>query len=454
MKVNHPASYKDNAARVYLLEPSDQFIYRDLSPEYLPHFKYFIDCGLSEFLKKREWIPQFEILQVGNNITLKAPLIDFVTYPYEWSFSQWKIATQLTLRIQYYALKFGMTLKDATPFNIVFRGSSPVFIDLSSFEVYRQGSSWIAMKQFFESLYSPLLLLKYRDTVANQIFLTNLHGIPLGIASQLLPLKARFHPNNFLFFSIAKLFSREKDSLENQSRSFLNTQNKLMNFVKNLYEKIDAMQQKVVATSWNKYYQTHVASEYFTEKFRVVNQWAEKYCAGSKVIDFGSNVGVFSFTFAKYAKSVIAMDADIRAVDEMFTACKKNNITNLYCINVNFATPSPSVGWRNTEYVSLENRLSADVGIALALIHHMAITYYINFNMLADFFSSCCKRLIVEFVPDSDDKVQLLINGRNDNFNWYNADNFLSAFEKRFHLIDQYDFKNQRQLFHFLRHES
>src|SRR5688500_19019519 len=44
--------------------------------------------------------------------TLAPEVIAFISYPYEWSFSQLKDAALATLRIQKLALKHGMSLKD------------------------------------------------------------------------------------------------------------------------------------------------------------------------------------------------------------------------------------------------------------------------------------------------------------------------------------------------------
>ena len=60
--------------------------------------------------------------------------LDFISYPYEWSFSQLKDAALLTLELQSRALDAGMRLKDASAYNIQFDAGRPVLIDSLSFE--------------------------------------------------------------------------------------------------------------------------------------------------------------------------------------------------------------------------------------------------------------------------------------------------------------------------------
>ena len=162
------ASFKDPAARVFSIENEDDYIFRELHRSYLPHYFFLKSSGLSQELIKKKWlIPFDESAADSESIILKARKINFVSWPYEWTFTQWKDAALLTLKIQYQSLKYGMVLKDATPFNIIFEGDKPVFVDISSFEILKEGQPWQAFKQFCENFYIPLLLVKYFDAIGN-----------------------------------------------------------------------------------------------------------------------------------------------------------------------------------------------------------------------------------------------------------------------------------------------
>ena len=65
--------------------------------------------------------------------------VDFISYPYEWSFSQLKDAALATLAIQKEALNAGMILKDASAYNIQFHQGTPLLIDTLSFTKYVEG---------------------------------------------------------------------------------------------------------------------------------------------------------------------------------------------------------------------------------------------------------------------------------------------------------------------------
>ena len=125
-------------------------------------------------------------------------MIPFISYPYEWSFSQLKAAALLTLDIQLRAIKKGLTLKDATAYNVQLNNGKPIFIDTTSFEIYQEGSPWVAYKQFCQHFLAPLLFFKYNNHALVKLLWSNIDGIPLSVVSKALPYSSRF---NFYIWS-------------------------------------------------------------------------------------------------------------------------------------------------------------------------------------------------------------------------------------------------------------
>jgi hypothetical protein len=437
---------------VFSIEDDENTVYRKLSPAYLTHYQHFISSGLSTELIKKNWmIPFEEIVDEDGTIVLKARKISFVSYPYEWTFLQWKDAALLTLKIQYQALKYGMNLKDATPFNIVFDGCKPLFIDLSSFEIFKNGKPWQAFKQFTENFYLPLLLVKYFNSVGNDIFLNNLNGIPLSKGLQLLPAKAYLNFNTLFFLALpGQLRMKIKNGDFNKtSKKF--TLNSSMQFADQLFSAINRLTQSKQRTKWSDYYENNTEINYLRDKETLIKKWIEPHYKEKSLIDFGCNTGNFSKILAHDVHNIIAFDEDIRSVDELYLFCKEKKISNIFSFAGNLSQPSPAAGWNNMERPALKERLCADIGLVLALIHHLAINSHIHFNMMADFFADSCKELFIEFVPREDAKVELLLLNREDIFDWYNMENFLTAFNVRFNLEKEHRFPNNRTLLHFIR---
>ncbi|MCL4261399.1 MAG: hypothetical protein KJZ52_12320, partial [Anaerolineales bacterium] len=119
--------------------------------------------------------------------------VPFISYPYEWSFGQLKSAALATLTIQKRALKADMTLKDASAYNMQFVRGKAMLIDTLSFEIYQEGQPWVAYKQFCQHFLAPLALMALKDVRLSQLLRVYIDGVPLDLASELLPTKTRFN---------------------------------------------------------------------------------------------------------------------------------------------------------------------------------------------------------------------------------------------------------------------
>ncbi len=450
-RIDHYASYKDPAAKVFFCEDEPGFVFRELAASYLPHYNHFISSGLSSALLQKNYIVPFESISSNDTVILKAKKIEFVSFPYEWSFNQWKDAALLTLKVHYQALKYGMVLKDATPFNIVFDGSKPLLVDLSSFEVYEEGQPWQAFKQFCENFYMPLLLAKYFDATANDIYLSNTTGIQISKGLSLLPAKALLNINTLLYLALPNRVRNSKTAYSGKKETKKISIKSNIQLAEDLFETINKINQKKVFTRWNQYYEKDVDTKYYGEKEAVVKEWFGKNCNDKVIIDFGCNTGQLSILLSPLVKRLIAFDEDIRSVDALYLHCRQSQLDNIFCFGGNISEPVPALGWNNLERPSLNERLKADVGLALALIHHLAITHYISFEKMATFFAGCCNELVIEFVPKEDEKIKLLLSNRTDIFQWYTLNNFIAAFGGFFHEKNRHQFSNQRILFHFIK---
>ena len=172
-------------------------LYRQINECCAPDYNLMMESGLyTELIHKKMLVAHDEV-----NLNATRPLayrvirpdpVPYISYPYEWSFSQLKDAALLTLEIQEICLRFGLSLKDASAFNIQFMGYHPVFIDTLSFEAYKDGAPWVAYRQFCQHFLAPLALMAYADLRMHKLFASHIDGIPLDFASTLLPISTWF----------------------------------------------------------------------------------------------------------------------------------------------------------------------------------------------------------------------------------------------------------------------
>ncbi|MCR5260527.1 MAG: hypothetical protein K6C94_01690 [Candidatus Gastranaerophilales bacterium] len=428
------SSFKDYDAFVFF-ESGELF--RKLSENYLPVYKKFTESGLYSRLLSENLIVGHEEITED---TIKPEKV-FISYPWEWCFSQLKDAALATLKIQDIALDYGMSLKDANCYNIQFVENKPILIDTSSFEVYTEGEPWVAYKQFCENFMSPLCLMAYKDLNLNSLLLGNINGISLELTSKLLPFSARFNPNLFMHIYLHGKMQKQYSQAENQKQIAQNL--KMSKFqqkalILNLIKTIENINLKKYKTEWDNYY---TFTNYNEVSFGKKQEIIKNYCTELKparVCDFGSNNGFFSRIFSDSGAEVFSFDIDKLAVEANYLRAKKENEKNIFPLVFDMVNPSPNLGWNNEERKTLLQRLeSIDVSVALALIHHLRFTYNIPFYKMAEYFSRVSKYLIIEFVGKKDSKVQMMLSHRKDVFVDYDEEHFEKVFSEYYNISDK-----------------
>ena len=197
MKNSTSGSFRDPSGFIFTVNDT---LYRQVNHLYKEEYDLIMSSGLYDHLKKSKTLVAHQEVsldlspdpQIAYKV-IKPDPIAFISYPYEWCFSQLKEAAILTLAIAKRSLAYGMSLKDASAYNVQFKNGRAIFIDSLSFEKYIEGKPWIAYRQFCQHFLAPLALMAYRDVKMNQLLRTNIDGVPLDIASKLLPLRTRLN---------------------------------------------------------------------------------------------------------------------------------------------------------------------------------------------------------------------------------------------------------------------
>jgi ribosomal protein L11 methylase PrmA len=415
------------------------FLYRRINPVYAEHYDQLISSGLYDVLTgKGLLIPHEEVdLDLPEHEDayriLHPQEVPFISYPYEWCFSQWKDAALVTLKIQREALDRGLILKDASAFNVQFLDGRPVFIDTLSFEKYTPGTPWVAYKQFCEHFLAPLTLMAYRDVRLGQLMRLHIGGIPLDLATSLLPSKTRLNPGLLMHLHVHAGSQRKYAGKKvNQTRQI--SWNALAGLIESLQKTVEKLNWSPVGTTWADYYEeTNYTATGETHKRELVEEFLEEIQPES-VWDMGANVGTYSRLATIHGALTIALDVDPAAVEKNYRTCVREGETHLLPLLCDLSNPSPGLGWAHQERFSLAERGKTDTVMALALVHHLAISNNVPLDRLAEFFARLGEHLIIEFIPKSDDQLQRLLVARKDVFADYSRENFEKAFSRYYQI--------------------
>ncbi len=355
--------------------------------------------------------------------------IPFVSYPYEWSFSLLKQAALLHLDIQLAALSSGVSLSDASAYNVQFEGPDAVFIDALAFRRYREGELWLGHKQFCEQFLNPLLMHALFGIAPNGWYRGNLEGIETDKLARLIPWWRNFSFNILTHVTLQARLQRYAVSAGERAMSKAQgkglSKNAYIQMLLQLQNWISKLEPKDTnATVWQDYEQTHT---YAHDEQQAKSRFVAEFCAKTKpdmMFDFGCNSGEYSeVALASGARRVVGFDFDQGALERAYARAKAKNL-NLLPLFLDAANPSPGQGWNGVERKSLSGRDKADALIALAFEHHLTIGRNVPIDQVIDWITSFAPTGIIEFVQKSDPTVQQLLMLREDIFHDYDEDTF------------------------------
>ena len=449
-----PSSFRDPSGFIFY---QDDIIYRQINTIYKEQYDHLITSGLYDALvKDGVLIPHIEVtiesLEPDKVYKIIRPeKIPFISYPYEWCFSQLKAAALTTIAIQKKTIEFGMSLKDCSAYNVQFFKGKPVFIDTLSFEKYNKNRPWVAYRQFCQHFLAPLALMRYRDIRLSQLFRVYLDGIPLELASTLLPFSTRFQ-----FSLLSHIHLHAKSQKHFGQKKTVKTPNYQMShlshrgLIDNLENAVKKLKVQMQETEWAHYYEdTNYSLEGMQHKKQIVEEFLS--AVNPHVVwDLGANVGMFSRVASSKGIQTICFDIDPIAAEKNYLMCIDKGEINILPLIIDLANPSPSIGWEHKERMSLLERGPTELVFALALVHHLAISNNLPFYKIASFFKGICKSLIIEFIPKHDSQIQRLLANREDIFSDYTQQSFEYEFSKYFTICKSVHIKDSERILYLM----
>lgn len=443
-------SFRDPSG--FLFHGDNGTLYRQVEPCYQEGYELLMGAsGLyGELVEQGLLIPHEEVpLELAARPSayrvIRPEPVGFISYPYSWCFSQLKDAALATLAIARRSLDRGMILKDASAYNIQFHQGRPLLIDTLSFEPYREGEPWVAYRQFCQHFLAPLLIMSQRDVRLSGLLRVHLDGIPLDLASSLLPGRSWASFSTLLHVhlharSIRRHSGATSSELAGRARGGVSRKG-LLGLIDNLESAVRSLQWRPEGTEWADYEVEHnYRVEAMEEKRRIVGEMLRRVAPGgmpATVWDLGANTGAFSrLAAAQGARLVVSFDVDPAAVERNYLRARQEGERAVLPLVMDLTNPSPAQGWAHLERASLAGRGPAEALLALALIHHLAISNNVPLSDVAGFFSKLSPALVIEFVPKSDPQVRRLLVSRKDIFSSYEQESFEREFS-RFYRIEE-----------------
>jgi SAM-dependent methyltransferase len=441
-----PGSFRDPNSRVLVV---DGRVLRALSPQGLEDWRrlraspLFAALTAEEKLvgthELEEQLPE-DALHGEVAGALEHDVVPFVSYPYEWPFEMLRDAALLQLELVRRAIDAGLMLKDATPYNIQFRGARPVFVDVGSFERLREGEPWVAYRQFCMLFLYPLLLHAWKGIPQQPWLRGSLDGITPQECRDLLSTRDLFRRGALTHVALhARLERRHADrggEVKTELKQAGFKKELIVANVQGLERLISRLRPPAAGSTWSSYELTSTYTEADAERKRAFVAAAVAAAQPRLVWDVGCNEGHHARLAATTADTVVAMDADAVVVGRLYEELAREQVTNVLPLVVDVTDPSPGLGWRLSERRPLADRGRPDLTFALALVHHVSIPGNVPIAELVRWLHGLGGETVVEFPTPEDPMVQrLLSRKRPGDHPDYNREWFERCLRERFDVV-------------------
>jgi predicted RNA methylase len=410
-----PGSFRDPESRVFY---AGDDVFRALSPDGLSDFEALEATGLLD----DERVVRTEradgkadaagLLVHEPAAILRHERIPFVSYPYEWTFSMLKDAALVQLDLLLASLEHDMVLKDSTPYNVQFKGARPVFVDVGSFERMREGEPWVGFRQFCMLYLYPLLLQSAKGVPFQPWLRGSIDGMTPTEMRGLMSFRDRFRKgvftNVFLHARLEKRYADKSEQVREEVKRVFKKELFVSN-VRKMRKIVQRLEWDPPQGVWTSYGERNT---YTDDDARRKDEFVRAVATSrdrNLVWDIGANNGRYSRIAAEGAKTVLAVDADQGPVELLYRDLRDEKNEQILPLTMNLADPSPGLGWRGLERRSLPERGKPDLVLALALVHHVAVSANVPVKEFIDWLAWLGGELVIEFPTREDPMVKKLL---------------------------------------------
>lgn len=420
----------------------------------------FLKTPLSSQLVEEGCLVSTRTVSEGNlSHTVAHERIPFVSYPFEWAPQMLQAAGHLVLSLAERVLAAGFGLKDASPYNVLFRGSNPVFVDLLSFEERTPGNAvWLPYGQFVRNFSLPLLIESRFGMPVKATFLANRDGVEPETVYQAIGPLQKLLPPVLTLVTIPTWLDRSGAVQRVNYAPSVVPPNRARFALNQLYRtgrrQLERVAARAVSESrWTSYERSCTYSFQQALQKRGFVEEALRRLHPARLLDVGCNTGSYSRLAAQLGSEVVAIDSDPKVVGHLWTKARAENL-NILPLVIDITRPSPGMGWRNLECESFLSRCERrfDCMVMLGIIHHLLVTERIPLESILDLAADLTiDSLIIEYIGPEDPMFRRLLRGREHLHEGLNQESFERAFLRRFRLMEKASIGDSGRVIYLLR---
>ncbi len=430
--LNDEATAVDSAVRASGL--MDQLITKGL----------LVDNWVADDVSPPEGIP-------GDSI-IESRRIAPINYPAEWSFSMLKDAALATLDVNLLALDRGFILKDASAFNVVFAGTTPTIIDITSLDEFGERGIWTAYGQFCDHFLAPLMLEAYAGVPFQRMISGQIAGIPIVELNKLLRGRPSIHKGILTHVRLRSRLEQRAAGMTTEGRrdvgKVLLPRVAVIATIRKM-RKLIASLESTAPSTWSDYEEMLPYEKAATEaKADFVRATAAAAANKALAVDVGANAGLFTLILSEHFENTIGLDNDQGAIDALYAATANAGTRNLTPLVVDITNPTPAFGWRGTERAAFLDRVRPDLATWLAVLHHLCLGIGLPLESVVAQILDFSTESVVEFVDPADPMAMRISASRTTELAPYSRELFESAATAHGEIVTRFEVNETRTLYH------
>jgi hypothetical protein len=442
----HPLSFADPSGRLFRWRGG---LYRGISEENKRFYRQLLGPGIVRDLIAKGMLVETELSDFSLNshpLVLKHQSLPFVSYVYEWPFMMLKDAALAVIDIMIELAPHKLTLKDGHPWNILFKGCRPTYVDFGSIVPLEWDNEWPGADEFYGYFLYPLSLMTCGHGRIARLLLHDheqgilksefqaLSGIPSFVRPTELKRRLFSFASSCVPEALVPGLKKVLTSLSiNKAIPSFQSSFRRLDYLKQIRKDVESLTLPLQRSEWSHYYDD---DEF--PSFSPSNKWTPKHLnvfeiltdlKPTSLLDIGSNRGWYAQLAASIGINTVAFDTDETAINRFYCDVKQQNAPILPLV-MDFRNPSPGYGVRNEMVAPAVARLNCDMVLALALVHHLVFKQYARFDQIVSGLDSFAKRwVVVEFIPKED---QFVSKWWSPQYTWYTLENFMNALTRCF----------------------
>lgn len=452
-------SFRDPTARVFY---RDDRILRGLASDAAQIDKAARATGLMDRLVSNglfveNWIADDVIPPEGipSAAVIESKRIPVVSYPSEWSFSMLKDAALVTLDANLLCLESGFILKDASAFNVLFQGTKPTIIDITSIDAFGKRGIWTAYGQFCDHFLAPLMLEAYAGIPFQRMLHSKTDGVPIGDLNRLLRGRSGVHKGVPTHVRLRSLIERRAAGMATQERRDIGQASlpaaAIAGTIRKM-RKLIARLETAAPSTWADYEEAlPYEAQSVDAKAEFVQSAAIAAGSHQMAVDVGANAGHFTQILSEHFDHVIGIDNDTGAVDALYATAAASGLGNLTPLVIDITNPTPSFGWRGTERASFTTRVHPSMATWLAVLHHLCLGLGLPLEEVVALMYEFSDEAVVEFVAAEDPMAQRISASRKSELAPYTRDLFEEYAASAGTIVARLEVSSTRTMYHLRR---